>query len=285
MKLADYIDGVAHLGIIVPDVEKAIQFYVDNFGFTKVCSKLVIDAVDGPINIGFVKLRDMELEVFTPYSIRNEIPSRKDGILDHFAIDCGDVNKAYTDLCNKGLQLHKSTPDGIVYYNNLGCKGVIGVNFAGSFDEVVEVCSVGAKDYKGTDSLSGWSHLAIKVHDLERTLKFYERLGFRKCGDGYVDTEFGRLLIAFVVCHGFMLEIIQVCPALIDDLDKRGAGHIDHFALNTTDVKEAFYHAKSEGFKVLNYVIKELSLFERGIAYFMIEGPDGEIIEINQKNA
>lgn len=281
MKIADCINGIGHLGIIVPELDKAIDFYVNKFGFELFHKKLVIDPLDGAINVAFVKQRDMILELFTPMTKKNEILSRKDGILDHFAIDCGDVYKEYKSLSKRGLKLHASTPDGVVNYEHLGCKGVIGVNFCGSFGEVVEVCSVGARDYNGVDTMQGWGHLAIKVHNLANTITFYKKLGFRQVGDGYVDTPYGRLLIAFMSCHGFILEIIQVCGALIDDLDKRGAGHIDHFALDVSNINEAYNCAKSEGLKILNPVIKELSLFDCGIAYFMIKGPDGEIIEIN----
>jgi len=284
MKLSNYINGIDHLGIIVPDIDFAVEYYICNFGFSLIHKKLVIDPIDGAINAAFVRLQDMVLELFTPMSIKNEIYSRKDGILDHFAIDCGNVEKACSCLLGKGLKFHSSTPDGIVDYVNLGCRGVKGVNFIGSFGEVVEVCATGAKDYKGVDVLAGWSHLAIKVHDLSKSIEFYNKLGFKKCGDGYLDTDEGRLYIAFLVCHWFMLEIIQVCGLLVDDLDKRSAGHIDHFALNTSDIKNAFYCAKSEGFKLLNPVIKELNLFARGVSYFMLEGPDGEIIEVAQKN-
>lgn len=281
MKLSNYINGIDHLGVIVPDVDYAVERYTSDFGFSLFYKKLVIDPVNGAIDAAFVKMQDMVIELFTPMSMRNQIYSRKDGILDHFAIDCGNVEKVCSQMLQKGLKFHASTINGIVDYTNLGCKGV---NFIGSFGEVIEICKTYNKNYNGVDTLSGWSHLAIKVHNLETTVEFYSKLGFRKSGEGYLDTPEGRLYVAFLDCNGFVLEIIQVCGALITDLDKREAGHIDHFALKVSDIRDAFSAAKKEGFKVLNPVIKELNLFERGVSYFMLEGPDGELIELTRKN-
>lgn len=283
MTVKENITGVQHLGIIVSDVDVAIKFYVEKLGFQLIHRKLVLDAVDGAIDAAFVKLGDCVLELYKPLKMECEIENRSDGILDHFAIDTGDVDDASRVYGSKGLKLHASTADGIVDYVHVGKNGVRGVNYVGSHGEVVELCQTGGVDYRGRTGLLGWSHLAIKVRDLKRSVEFYEKLGFTQYDSGYLDTPDGRLLIAFVECKGFCLEIIQVCGAMLDDLNKRSAGHIDHFAMDVTDVKEAFAEAKKAGMKIVQPVVKELNLFEHGVAYFTIVGPDGEFVELNQK--
>lgn len=280
MKLSNCIDGFGHLGVIVPDVDKAIEYYTCNLGFSLIYRKIVIDPVDGPLNIAFVKLHDMEIELFTPIFIKNEIYSRKDGVIEHFAIDCANIEEAYNCLLQKGLKIHPSTLDGITNYYHLGCEGV---NFYGSFGEIIEICKSKTKNYTGCELLSGCSHVAIRVFDLKTTADFYEKLGFVKCSEGYVDTENGRLNIIFMSLGSFVLELIKLPDSLLVDL-KVQTGHIDHFALEVSDIKNAFYAAKAEGFDVLNPLIKELNLFERGISYFMIKGPNSESIEIMCRN-
>ncbi len=279
MSFSEYINRIGHLGIMVPDVDEAAEFYVNKLGFTFISRKLVIDPVDGAIVVAFVKLNNMLIELFMPVSLRNEVITRKNGVYDHFAIDCGNVEMEYQVLKEKGLKLHKSTPDGAVDYLHLGCQGV---NFSGSYGEVVEFCRTYDKDYKGVDVSKGWSHLAVKVLDLNKTTEFYERLGFRKIKDGYIETPYGNTDVIFLELKGFILEVIQFREIIDGPVIDTNTGIIDHFALDTSDAANALVAAKQEGFKVLTPVVKELNLFEKGIAYFVIEGPDGELIEINQ---
>lgn len=278
MLLADYVRGVGHLGIVVPDVDRSVDYYVNKWDFVLIQRKLVIDTMDGALDVAFVRRRNMVLELFTPMAIRNYICERRGGVLDHFAIDCGDVRTAAARLLGKGLSFHASTAGGVTEYPHLGCKGVVGANFSGSAGEVVEVCSVLAKDYQGRTDMEGWSHLALKVRDLSATKSFYERLGFRQVGDGYVEVENGRWNVLFLSKKGFLLEAIQVPGSKL-----AGRGIIDHVALQVQDVREAFYQAKKEGFEVVHPMVKELNLFDRGVAFFMIKGPDGEMIELSQE--
>ena len=179
--------------------------------------------------------------------------------------------------------MDSSTPDGIVYYEHLGAKGVKGINFSGPEKEVIEFCQDCARNYGGLKGLNGWSHLAVKVANLEQSVCFYEILGFRKISEGYVDTPDGRLYIAFVDMKGFCLELIQVQPREWERIKRVKTGRIDHVAFDVTDAREAFYACKKQGLTMLDCVVKELDFFERGIRYFMIEGPNGEHIEFNQK--
>lgn len=277
MKIAQQITGIQHLGILVTDVEAAVQFYTEKLGFTLIHRKIALDPLDGALEAAFVKLGNMTLELFKPNGKATE---RGGGsVIDHLAIDCGDVRWQWAQLSARGLTLHESTRNGVVDYVNIGEKGVRGVNFNGNCGEVVEICENCAINCKGNNRLLGWSHLAINVSDLERSVAFYEKLGFIKGQKGYIDGAEGRIFIEFVNLNDFQLELIRRPNCS----ERRQTGAIHHFALDVRDVKQTFYALKQEGFSLTLPVIKELNLFEHGIAYCMITGPDGELIEFNQK--
>ncbi len=283
MEVSQWINGISHLGIPVTNIDKAVAFYVNKLGFRLIHRKTVMDTLGTALEAAFVQLGDLLIELYKPTGSEVQTAGRSGGTIDHYAIDAPDFETCADMGFARGLMLHNSTKDGSVFYQHIGPKGVQGVNFTGPNREVIEFCHDCAKDYGRKMGLQGWSHLALKVKDLNRSLEFYEKLGFHKCADGYLDTPEGRLVIGFVQLKGFQLEIIQVCPSQRNGLDKREAGPIDHFALDVRDVRQAFYACRQSGFSMATTVVKELSLFEHGIKYFIIEGPDGERIEFNQK--
>lgn len=280
MKLSENIMGVQHLGIPTADLSGSVVWYEENLGFQKFYEKTVWS--DGKLNAAFLKLKDLVIELYEQAGSGQEILSRGDGILDHYAIDAPDFDNCCQRAEAKGLRFHASTPKGAVRYENIGPKGVRGANYVGPNQEVIELCHNCSINYGYRTGLQGWSHLAIKVSNLQASISFYENLGFSKAGEGYLDTPDGRLYIGFVDNHGFQLELIQLTGAGLEKLKSRGNGRIDHVALSVKDAKEAFYEAKKSGCHVLDLFLKELPFFEHGIRYFTILGPDGEKIELNQ---
>lgn len=76
----------------------------------------------------------------------------------------------------KGLKVHLSTPEGLTFYEHLGEKGVRGINFYGPGGEVLEFCRDEALAYHEKSGLTGWSHLALKVENMESTENFYGKM-------------------------------------------------------------------------------------------------------------
>lgn len=282
MNLSENITGVQHLGIPVVNLKEAVAWYEGNLGFKKFHEKIVMNPYK--IEVAFLQLGDLVLELFQPSgSELAEVSERKDGILDHYAIDVPDLERCVNDAVDKGLKFHASTGSGITHYEHLGRKGVKGANFVGPNQEVVEFCHDDSADYGAKAGLQGWAHLAVKVKSLKDSMAFYEKLGFHKTGGGYLDTPDGRIEIAFVYHKGFTLELIQMVGAGLEELKTRGAGHIDHIALDVCDIEEAFYEAKKIGLQSLDYLVKELPFFQFGVKFFTVVGPDGEKVEFNQK--
>ena len=284
MQLRDNILGVQHLGIPVCKMEETKKFYMENFGFEVIHEKEIF--YPEKMKICFLQLHDLVVELFEHKNeeVRKEVESRVTGVYDHFAIDAADFDDYAARLINKGLPLAAGTADGVVLYENIKTKGIRGVNFVSPNGEVVEICYDNARSYAGKSGLLGWDHLAVRTGDIKKSMSFYGELGFSMTGNGYLDTPEGRLYIAFMTCKGFTLELIQLVGDALQNPDTWKAGRIDHISLDVKNAQDALMEARSRGYRVLDFGLKELPLFDHGCKFFTIEGPNGERIEFNQKN-
>lgn len=284
MELRDNIKGVQHLGIPVVCMEDTKKFYMENFDFTILHEKEIF--YPERMNICFLKQGDLVVELYEHKNemIRKEVTSRVTGVYDHFAIDAADFDDYAAKLIQKGLTLAPGTASGVVIYENIKSAGIRGVNFVSPNGDVVEICYDHAKGYAGKSGLLGWDHLAVRTKDLKESMSFYAELGFSMTGNGYLDTEEGRIYIAFMTCKGFTLELIQLVGDAVNDPDTWKCGKIDHIALDVENIQDAFLEARRQGYEVLDFGVKELPLFEKGCRFFAIKGPNGEKIEFNQLN-
>lgn len=121
----------------------------------------------------------------------------------------------------------------------------------------------------------GLQHIGIPTKDLRASETFYETLGFTVVFRG----KHGPYLepVSFLERGGLMLECYQTKGAVGAD------GAVDHIALDVTDIEVAYEESKEQGFHMLTEKIEFLPFFENGVRYFIIEGPNKERIELNQK--
>ncbi len=121
------------------------------------------------------------------------------------------------------------------------------------------------------DYLLGLQHIGIPTKDVEETIKFYESLGlttyYRKKDDEH-DVAFMRL-------DSFVIEAYRG-----DTVEKTGA--IDHITFDVSDVDKVYAYVKAHGFKLIGDGITKLPFFDNGVRFFMIEGPNKELVEFNQ---
>lgn len=80
------------------------------------------------------------------------------------------------------------------------------------------------------------------------------------------------------------MELIGLVGAAVEDTDTWKNGKIDHIALEVENVQDAFMEARSKGYQLIDFGVKELPLFDHGCRFFAIKGPNGEKIEFNQVN-
>ena len=105
---------------------------------------------------------------------------------------------------------------------------------------------------------TGIQHIGIPTSDIETTIRFYEGLGFQTMHTN---------------------QVIETYAEGGNGID----GAINHFALNCTDIQAAYAWICEQGYKVLSNGIEELPFWEKGVAFFIIEGPNKERIEFCER--
>ena len=119
------------------------------------------------------------------------------------------------------------------------------------------------------NNVTGIQHLGIPTADLNKTIEFYQGLGFEVTWQNPGE-------VAFLQNGTLVIETYAVdAPAM-----KNGA--IDHVALNVQDIEAAWKDAQACGYETEDSSINFLPFFEKGVKFFTIIGPNREKVEFNQ---
>lgn len=123
------------------------------------------------------------------------------------------------------------------------------------------------------DFCTGVQHIGIPTNDIERTIEFYERLGFSMA----LRTSNGDEQVAFLQLGNLVIETYQNHAATMQ------TGAIDHIALNVTHIDELFAWAKELGLELLDEQVNSLPFWEHGVRFFTFLGPNREKIEFCER--
>ncbi len=128
-------------------------------------------------------------------------------------------------------------------------------------------------------SIRGLAHIGIRVHDLERSLRFYSLLGFTKTA-GPVGPE-----PVAILDHPSGVEINLVLnapnakePNVLMDIPDKHAG-ITHIALLCPDILAAKAQLEAAGFPLSGGPVQ----FFPGAKGIFVRDPDGNVIELHQR--
>src|SRR5882757_3336840 len=127
--------------------------------------------------------------------------------------------------------------------------------------------------------ISGLAHIGIRVHDLERSVRFYELLGFSKTA-GPIGPE-----PVAILDHPSGLEINLVLnapsasePNILMDVPEKHPG-ITHFALLCPDLEGAKARLAAAGIGLSGGPIR----FGPAAQGMFVRDPDGNVIELHQR--
>lgn len=129
-----------------------------------------------------------------------------------------------------------------------------------------------------TITTRGLAHVGIRVHDWERSLRFYALLGFEKTA-GPLGTE-----PVYILDHPSGLEINLVVnapaasePNVLMDVPVKHAG-VTHLAILCDDLDDARTQLEAAG-----YPIKGTQKFGPHAQGMFVRDPDGNVIELHQR--
>lgn len=127
--------------------------------------------------------------------------------------------------------------------------------------------------------IGGLAHIGIRVHDLKRSLQFYELLGFTKTAG-----PLGPEPVA-ILNHPSGVEVNLVLnapsanePNILMDVPDRHPG-ITHFALLCPDILAAKATLEAAGLRLSGGPIR----FENGAQAIFVRDPDRNVIELHQR--
>ena len=125
-------------------------------------------------------------------------------------------------------------------------------------------------------------HIGIPTHDLELSIPFYERLGFENVMESPFEFDGGYGNAVMMKNHEVIVELYQMPDKQLAEIKLRKNGHIDHFAIDVSDIDLAFDTLKKVGFEILESTPTYLPFWKNGTRFFNVKGPSGETIEFNQ---
>lgn len=134
--------------------------------------------------------------------------------------------------------------------------------------------------------ISGLQHLGLPTNDIEKTIAFYEILGFQvvyrtvnqtqPASNGQSADEKGGEQVAFLRLGDVTIETYENKQAALTH------GAWDHIALNVSDIEAVFRLAKENEMDILEPGIQFLPFWENGVKFFIVLGPNKEKVEFNQ---
>lgn len=122
--------------------------------------------------------------------------------------------------------------------------------------------------------VSGIQHVGIPTIDINKTVDFYQGLGFDLAFSTTDDS--GNLDVAFLKLKNLVIETYQ------EGTELSQTGSINHIAIDVNDVEEVFKKLNEKNYDILDEKIKFLPFWQNGVSFFTIKGPNNEQIEFSE---
>ena len=121
---------------------------------------------------------------------------------------------------------------------------------------------------------TGIQHIGIPTNDIEKTIAFYQKLGFEIAFQTI--NEEAKEKVAFLKLGTLVVETYE------NKVAKMKNGAIDHVAINVKDIEEVYRYIEENQMNTTNDIILYLPFWEKGVRFFTIEGVNKEKVEFSQ---
>lgn len=139
MLKAGKMEGLAHIGLFVSDLERSKNFYCDVLGFTPIFSYDSAEENDGSAtHICFIQNGNLIIEL-VKFDNAEHQKHRKDGLFDHVAIHVENIEEVRDQLLAKGIRFES---DDIVHKPHVFANGSKWLLFRGPDNEHLEIAEV-----------------------------------------------------------------------------------------------------------------------------------------------
>jgi lactoylglutathione lyase len=133
--MQELLTGLQHLGVPVTNLEASRAFY-KRLGFTEALLT-ELPTEQGTIHVSFLQLGNFILELYQLAGEElAEIATRRDGHIDHFALDVRDIDAAFAAVRAAGLMPLEDAPVYLPFWE----KGIRYFVVRGPDGEKVEFC-------------------------------------------------------------------------------------------------------------------------------------------------
>jgi catechol 2,3-dioxygenase-like lactoylglutathione lyase family enzyme len=104
MLLQGNLRGLQHIGLPVTDLERSKAFYA-RLGFAE-AMRTDLPGASEAVQVAMMHHEGLTIELYQlEQDERQEIALRSDGHIDHIALDVMDIEQAYKEICEAGLQI------------------------------------------------------------------------------------------------------------------------------------------------------------------------------------
>lgn len=121
----------------------------------------------------------------------------------------------------------------------------------------------------------GVQHIGIPVSDIDKTIEFYESLGFEPAL--ITENKPANERVAFMRLGNLIIE------AYGNKSTEKRSGAIDHIALDVKNIDALYDSIRNEGHRIVEEKVMSLPFWKNSVKFFTILGPDNEKIEFCEK--
>ncbi len=118
--------------------------------------------------------------------------------------------------------------------------------------------------------IKGLAHIGVNVSDIDRSIAFYEKLGFT-----VGIREQTQIRLAMLHAGSCVIELLERSA---DSMQAYGRGLVDHIAVEVEDIDGTVATAIAAGIPIDPAKVMTMSAFG-GIRNVFFAGPDGESLE------